>query len=513
MEQKGSVGPFATPARGAVPFSERPEKGTAPSKARVPILILAELAVIGISLALCPSRAEAFYMAVVPGFLVYAALNRHSLSGRLLWRHVIYFAVIGLAAVGGLLALARITPHVSISAAELAVTVCFLAAIYILLMAGDQIICAGLSRVFGEGTKGRRHEGTEAKAAFGTCRSASLRPSVPWSLASFARTALRVLVLVAVGGPFVMAALATHWPKFTDTSNPQELRNFRYEPAAFDATDGVHLRGWFIPTQGGDSDTTVIIVPARGMSKAAFLPYAGVLAGDWFNVLLVDQRGEGDSDGHTRGFGVLEARDVVGAVDYLREARPRASCHVFALGVSEGASAVLAGARADPRIEAVIVDSAFPNPAADLQQMMPPLPWPLDQYFQKATLLAASAQLGCNLFESGADRDIAAISPRPVLVIRGQADETVSADEAEELYSAAGNPVMLWQVRGAGHAESLSVHPGDYSHVVCNTLRYVRLGMPAFHWVHKPARRSRIRGKPLRQVPAIRGTWSRKGTA
>ena len=47
---------------------------------------------------------------------------------------------------------------------------------------------------------------------------------------------------------------------------------------------------------------------------------------------------------------------------------------------------------------------------------MPPLPWPLDQYFQKATLLAASTQFGCNLLESGADRDIAAISPRPVLV-------------------------------------------------------------------------------------------------
>ena len=262
--------------------------------------------------------------------------SRHSLSGRLLWRHTIYFAVIGLAAVGGLLALARITPNVSISAAELAVTVYFLAAH---LYSAD----------------GGRPGGQRGPvAACWALRAPPPRKKVSGPffgkrvLTPFSSKPCGCCSLVAVGIPFVAAALATHWPKFHDTSNPQELRDFRYEAGRIRATDGVHLEGWFIPTQTTGSDTTVIVVPARGMSKTAFLPYAAMLAGDWFNVLLVDQRGEGESQGHTRGFGVLEARDVVGAVDYLRAARPRESRHVFALGVSEGASAVLAGARADP---------------------------------------------------------------------------------------------------------------------------------------------------------------------
>jgi uncharacterized protein len=426
--------------------------GVLPNRTRALLFIMAEALIVFLCLPLCSSRGEAFYMAVVPGFVVYVALYRGRIARKTLRRHLAYLAVVSLAAVGGLLALARMTPNVGISAAELLITVYFLAALYILLVGGDQAARVVLARM--------------------RLRGAVLQ-------------AVRVLLLMAVGGPFVTAALATHWPKFHDTSNPQDLYDYRYEAVGFRAADGVGLAAWFIPAQTTASDTTVIVVPARGMSKTAFLPYAGMLAGDWFNVLLVDPRGEGESDGHTRGFGVIEGQDVTGAVDYLRRSRPGESRHIFALGVSEGASAALAAARADDRIEAVIADSVFPTPAAELERVMPPLPGPLAKYFEKSTLLLASIQLGCNLFESGAERDVAAIAPRPVMIIQGQDDRVVSAGQAEELYAAAGGQTLLWKVRSAGHADCLATCPATYSRTVCRTLRYVRLGMPPFYWVEK----------------------------
>jgi hypothetical protein len=426
---------------------------------RLALFMVAETVVLGLSWALCQSAADVLYAAAVPGFLVYVALFRRDAAKRLSWRHGVYFGVLGLGVTVALVALAWITPLVHLSWVEVAGGVYFLAALYILLWAADQVLNAGLSRAFGVASDARLPRGRVLP-----------------------KTALRVLALVLVGGPFVASAMAIHSPKFMDTTDPRQFAGIPFEPVAFCTADNVRLQGWFIPALGMTSETTVIVAPARGMSKTYFLPHALMLADDWFNVLLVDLRGEGGSEGHTRGFGVVEARDVLGALEYLRQARPRQSRHVFALGVSQGASAVLAAARADARIEAVIADSAFPHPAAELVGMTSWLPWPLDGYFRKATLLAASAQLGCNLFQEGACRDIAGIGPRPVLLIHGGEDEAVSVREAEALYSAAGGPAMLWTVRGAGHGGALDASPMDYSRAVCTMLRSVRLGLPPFQW-------------------------------
>lgn len=430
--------------------------------ARAVFFVLAEMAVFGLSVAFCQLPADAVYMAAVPGFLVYVALFRKDAAKRLSWRHGVYFLTLGLAATACLIALARITPLVRLSWQEVLVTVYFLAALYILLWAADQVINAGLGRAFG---------------IAGDARLPRWR-AVP-------KTVLRVLVLVFLGGPFVASAMATHWPKFEDTSDPAQLCGIKYERVGFCTADGVRLQGWFMPALDISSETTVIVAPGRGMTKAYFLPHAVMLADNWFNVLLLDLRGEGESEGHSRGFGVVEARDVVGALDYLRQARPQQSRHIFALGISQGASAVLAAAGQDARIEAVVADSTFPHPATELEGMTPRLPWPLGAYFQKATLLLASAQLGCNLFESGACHDVARISPRPILLIHGWEDQAVPVCEAEELFSTARDPAMLWKVPGAGHGESLNSNPVDYSRVIGRTLRSVRLGLPPFQWAGK----------------------------
>jgi pimeloyl-ACP methyl ester carboxylesterase len=461
--------------------------------ARLAVFLLTEAAVVTVCAAICSAAAEILYAAAVPTFLVYAALYRWDLAERPPWRYVAYFVALALVVTAGLVALSRTMPHVSISGPELLAAVYFMASLHILLWAMDRVSNAGLAKVLGIHV-----DRGNAAAGDHSARRAAVLPQ-PTRFRSALLSVLRVVVLLALGGPLVASALATHGPKFVDTSDPHELCGVRFEPAGFRAADGVGLKGWFIPAHCGtaalgcarpgagvpQSDTTVIIVPARGMGKAAFLPHATMLTDDGFNVLVMDLRGEGESDGHTRGFGAIEGQDVTGAVEYLRQARPAQSRHIFALGVSEGASAILAAARTDPRIEAVVIDSAFPRPATELGGMLPPLPWPLGVYFQNATLALASAQLGRNLFERGADRDIAEIGARPILVIQGAGDEVVSESAAEGLYSASRSPSMLWKVQDAPHGQSLAVSPVAYAKVVCTTLRSVRLGMPAFGWTRQ----------------------------
>ncbi|MCX5676349.1 MAG: alpha/beta hydrolase [Planctomycetota bacterium] len=431
------------------------------SAGRSPLFIIcfvaAEVAVFGLSAIACGSAAEAVYVAAIPGFAIYAAMFRRTVLKRLSWKHGAYLAALSVAVGGYLIAFTYVNPYVRIGWQEILVCIYFLAALHILLWSGDQVFTALLSRAFG---------------------IAGNPPALGRRVA--AKTVLRLAALVLVGGPFAASALVTHWPKFQDALDPKELCDLEYQQMGFYTRDQVRLEGWFIPATANTSDTTVIVVPGRGVSKSCFLPHAMMLADWWFNVLLLDLRGEGDSDGHTRGFGVIEAQDVVGALDCLRQARPQQSRHVFVLGISQGAAAALAAARTDDRIEAVVADSVFPSPAAELRGLTAWLPWPLDWHFEQTTLLFASLELGRNLFREGPYRDIAAVSPRPVLLIHGREDTVIPPREAEGLFSAAGYPAMLWQVRDAGHAEGLQANPANYARVVSRMLLRVRMGLPPF---------------------------------
>ncbi len=428
-----------------------------PDQFRRPIFLAAAGAIILMCVAMCGLGAEALYAAAVPVwaayFLVYTRGSRWMPS----WRHAAYLTVLTAMAAAYLYALARATPMARIRWSELPAAVFFLAALHIIVWSMDRLLDKGLTYAF------------EIAARRGLMRP---RPAV--------RTGLRIAALLLVGGPFIAASLATHWVKFDEATDPQAMYGLEYQTVGFDATDGTRLRSWYVPSTNKWSGAAVVLAPGHGMGKSFLLPQAKALHEEGFNVLVLGVRGETDSEGHARAFGVLESRDVLGAVRYLRQVHPRDSRQIFALGVSHGASAVLAAARADSRIRAVVVDSAFPGPAEELKAMIPLPPAPLDGWFRNATLAIASGLLERDLFRAGALVDIAGVAPRPVLVIHGRDDRTVPPEDARKLVSCAAGPAMLWMADGAGHAEAFMLRRAEYAAMVARTLKSVQAGEPTF---------------------------------
>src|SRR5262249_50319738 len=92
---------------------------------------------------------------------------------------------------------------------------------------------------------------------------------------------------------------------------------------------------------------------------AELLPHAAYLHEAGYHVLLFDFRGRGQSGGGAVTLGAREPLDVRGAVAYL-QARPDVDAdHIAVQGVSLGAAAGILAAAADPRIAAVVAESAF----------------------------------------------------------------------------------------------------------------------------------------------------------
>lgn len=141
--------------------------------------------------------------------------------------------------------------------------------------------------------------------------------------------------------------------------SPAEL-GLAAEAVNFQASDGVTLRGWFIPRAGHDGAPAPAVVFVHGwpwnrMGNHAgngvlpdqtvdLLEAARALHAAGFHVLLFDLRNHGASDAATPvTFGVKEARDFVAAVQMLRGRNDVDGGRIGAIGYSMGANAIIYG--------------------------------------------------------------------------------------------------------------------------------------------------------------------------
>lgn len=114
--------------------------------------------------------------------------------------------------------------------------------------------------------------------------------------------------------------------------------NLDYEEVEFKATDGVTLRGWFLPTEKRSSDAEpkeVIILthpmtfnrhgfvvenqgfPPIAKTAVDLLKTARSLNAAGYPVLMFDFRNHGESEAGLSGVGLTEYQDIIGAVAYV----------------------------------------------------------------------------------------------------------------------------------------------------------------------------------------------------
>jgi alpha/beta superfamily hydrolase len=172
-----------------------------------------------------------------------------------------------------------------------------------------------------------------------------------------------------------------------------------------------------------------------------------------FAVFCFNFRGTGDSGGNIDFLGWT--RDLKAVIDYLwgLDANIDKS-HMSLVGFSAGAAISICVASKDTRISGVaacacpsnfdfFTESAKPQSIIDGYRDMGAI---RDDNFP-----ASIGGWFDNLRQVAAIDHIDRIAPRPVLLVHGSRDETVSIDHAHELYEKAGRPKKLVVIDGAGH--------------------------------------------------------------
>lgn len=291
-----------------------------------------------------------------------------------------------------------------------------------------------------------------------------------------------VLYYAIVGFAFttVLIGNQARWRGITKGPNDYGLAA---ETVPFTSTDGVPLRAWWIPaTQPARG--SVVIAHGIDHTRQAMLERAVFLVHSGYNVLTVDLRGHGESGGKVVSTGVLEANDIVAAVQFAhtRDAR----LPVSVLGVSYGAVAALFAAARTRDVAALVLDGAFPTGGAVYHRIISHyiLDSTAPMWLRAASIAAAAPGLaramslayrirtGLNL---GSDLGSAvSVAPRvhvPVLMISGSDDWMVPHADATKLRLALRNTqTTLVVIPHAKHDTAYSTAPALYQAAVVSFL-------------------------------------------
>ena len=277
--------------------------------------------------------------------------------------------------------------------------------------------------------------------------------------------ALTVLVLAWVLLPVARAyslVSASH-------SVPGVPTDLAVADVGFDSTDGTPIRAWLALARVGAP--AVVLVHGFKTSRAEMLPWARFLHVAGYNALLFDLRGSGRSGGATIGLGATEIRDIVEAVQTAGEAFR--TDHIAVLGISLGAGAAILAAADDPRIAAVVADSAWTDQDFQLARLGFVDVGPLRLLLPPLGVPALNALVGADVTRARPLAAIARIAPRPILLIHSADDEnaTTPVEGARMLYAAAGEPKTLWVAPQGGHVGAINAFPDEYRARVLDFLR------------------------------------------
>jgi len=242
-------------------------------------------------------------------------------------------------------------------------------------------------------------------------------------------------------------------PRLPVDRTPLDVGAEDYKDVTFTASDGIRLRGWHIPSENG-----VAIVLAHGYAgnRLMLLPEAQILAENGYGVFLFDFRGHGKSDDALVTIGDHERRDLSAAIDFVA-AQPGVE-KIGAIGFSMGAATLAQVAAQDDRLDAVIIEAAFPTLAGEIRYRSRVF-GPLSQIPASWAVRRAGVDVNC----VRPIDDLCLISPRPVLLIYGEMDADVPPGTAQAMFDAACDPVDLWIVEGATHQNYLEAVPEEYT--------------------------------------------------
>lgn len=242
-----------------------------------------------------------------------------------------------------------------------------------------------------------------------------------------------------------------------------KMTSLPYEDVYMKSRDGLKLHGYFYKNENSN-DFILMFNGYRGTPRRDFSGGALLAIDLGKNVLLIDQRAHGRSEGHSITFGRKEQYDVVEWIKFAREKWGK-SIKITIVGISMGGATVLmASDKIDPSIN-VIADCPYSVEKDVIKNSMKKLGFPPALFWPLAYLAAI-------VFAHASLKDDARInisnSKSKILIIHGTGDTIVPIEMSERVFPGNEDHVQYEKFEGAEHALSYLREPDRYKEIIKN---------------------------------------------
>lgn len=240
----------------------------------------------------------------------------------------------------------------------------------------------------------------------------------------------------------------------------EEVGAMAYEELTGTSFDGLKLRGKYYECTPG----AVIELMFHGYRGTAERDLCGGVQRAFalgHNVLIVDQRASGKSEGKVISFGINESRDCLVWMEHTID-RFGPEVKLILTGISMGAATVMmaSGRKLPENVIGVLADCGYTSPKEIICKVIKQmgLPEALAYPFVK---LGARIFGGFNL-ENGSPLEAMKSCTVPVIFFHGEADDFVPCDMSRRNHEACAARKRLVSVPGAGHGLAFPADPEGY---------------------------------------------------
>ena len=237
-----------------------------------------------------------------------------------------------------------------------------------------------------------------------------------------------------------------------------------FEEVSITSHDGLKLTGRYYHV----SDSGPLEIQCHGYKGNPFVDFAGtwrIAKEAGRNVLLINQRCHGGSEGHTITFGILEKQDVMAWITYANNRFGKIP--MLLNGVSMGAATVLmvADMELPENVKGIIADCPYDAPANIIKKVLG------QDMGMPVKLVYPLIRLGGMLygkFNLNADSPVEAVkrSRLPILLIHGDDDRFGPHPMSCNIYAAAPESIEFHTISGAAHAMNYVTDPESYTAIM-----------------------------------------------
>jgi alpha-beta hydrolase superfamily lysophospholipase len=250
-----------------------------------------------------------------------------------------------------------------------------------------------------------------------------------------------------------------------------QIRFGKLQPLSLTTSDGIRLHAWMQLSPKATSNRWVLLLHGYRSDREVQQTRRRFFVRRGYHTLLLHFRGHGSSEAARISYGFNERKDVKAAIEFIRSLHSGQPVEIGIDGISMGAAAaVYAVAYETIKPDWVILESCYDNiRQALVNRLELHVASPLVPIIARPLEFVGEHVFGLPMEDLNPAKALEKMHC-PVLVLAGDSEEVLKAEDVERLYSSIPEPKRLVLFPGAAHEDLLVNDPRRFIESVTNFL-------------------------------------------